>query len=201
MKRESNIIVAGVGGQGVLSLAKLIGNAAINEKRNVFMSEIHGLAQRGGVVTSEIRIGDVHSPLIEKGKADIVIALEPIEANRVLDKTSSKTYFLINTKPIVPFTVSLGFSKYPNLESVLGALRKTSKNIIAFNAIELAEQAGGIISLNMVMLGALSAISCAPVSENSLLSAMKLTFSKKAFKVNEKAFELGRNTALEFTSK
>lgn len=198
MKNEYNIVVTGVGGQGVLSLAKLIGNAAMKEDKNVFMSEIHGLAQRGGVVTSELRIGDVHSPLIEEGEADVVVALEPVEAVRISNKASSKTYFLVNTKPIIPFTVSLGFSKYPDVESILSVLNRLTKSTIAFNAVEIAEQAGSAISLNVVMLGALFAVSYLPVSEDSILSAMESTFSKEIFEVNKRAFNLGKSKALNF---
>ncbi len=201
MKSEYNIAITGVGGQGILSLAKLIGNAALKEGKNVFMSEIHGLAQRGGAVTSELRIGDVHSPLIEGGEADVIVALEPVEAIRILNKASSKTYFLVNIKPIIPFTVSLGFSKYPDMDSILNILNGFGKSTIAFDAVELAEQAGSAISLNVVMLGALSTVSCIPVSENSILSAMELTFSKETFEVNKRAFDLGKSKALKLTNK
>jgi len=201
MKNEYNIVVTGVGGQGVLSLAKLIGNAALKEGKNVFMSEVHGLAQRGGAVTSELRIGDVHSPLTEEGEADVIVALELMESLRVLNKANSKTWFLINTKPIVPFTVSLGFSVYPDVNSVLGAIKKVDNNILSFNATEIAEQAGNAISLNVVMLGALSAVSCIPVSENSMLSVVELTFLKKALEINKRAFDLGKNEALEVINK
>ena len=201
MKSEYNIAITGVGGQGILSLAKLIGNAALKEGKNVFMSEIHGLAQRGGAVTSELRIGDVHSPLIGGGEADVIVALEPVEAIRILNKASSKTYFLVNIKPIIPFTVSLGFSKYPDMDSILNILNGFGKSTIAFDAVELAEQAGSAISLNVVMLGALSVISSIPVSENSILSAMELTFSKETFEVNKRAFNLGKSKALKLTNK
>jgi len=192
MKDVFNIVISGVGGQGILKLSKIIGEAALVEGKNVVMSEVHGMAQRGGVVISEIRIGDVRSPLVEEGDADLIISLEPSEAFRVINKAGSKTWFVINTEKIVPFTVSLGISTYPDVDRLIENIKKVSENVIIFNGVELSKKAGSLISLNMVMLGAVSTLPDFPLKEETVIKALRDSFKGEILKVNELAFNFGK---------
>ncbi len=106
MKNE-NIIIAGVGGQGILFASKIIGETAVASNMNLILSEIHGMAQRGGAVISTVKIGNTHSPLIADGEADIILSFEPVEALRAANKMSKNTTVIINTNSIIPFPVSL----------------------------------------------------------------------------------------------
>lgn len=200
MKDTFNIVVSGVGGQGILKLSKIIGEATLLEGKNVVMSEVHGMAQRGGVVISEIRIGDVKSPLVEERSADLIIALEPSEAYRVIKKGIDRTWFVINTEKIVPFTVSLGISEYPDIEKIMDNIKKVSKRVIAFNGVDLSKKAGSLISLNMVMLGAASVIPDFPLDKGSVYRAMESSFKGESLKINKTAFEFGREKVEEILS-
>ena len=108
------IFFTGVGGQGTLLATRLVGQAALKEDIPVLMSEIHGMAQRGGVVESSVVLGSAASPTIANGEADIVIAFEPLEAARALPKCNPKTVVITGTAPVLPFTVSIGQSAYPD---------------------------------------------------------------------------------------
>ena len=195
MRDAFNIVISGVGGQGILKLSKIIGESALFEGKNVVMSEVHGMAQRGGVVISEMRIGDVNSPLVEEGDADLIIALEPSEAFRVINKAGSKTWFVINTEKVVPFTVSLGISSYPDVDELIENIKKVSKNVVVFNGVELSKKAGSLISLNMVMLGAVSTLPNFPLKEDTLVKVMEESFKGDALKVNKLAFNFGKEEA------
>lgn len=113
MKNIYKIQLIGVGGQGTIKASTIIGEAAMKKGLNVVMSEVHGMAQRGGTVVTEFKIGEAHSPLIEEGAADLMIAFEPTEALRALNKINQESFVIVNSSPIVPFTVSLGISEYP----------------------------------------------------------------------------------------
>lgn len=198
MKDAFNIVISGVGGQGILKLSKIIGEAGLYEGKNVVMSEVHGMAQRGGVVISEIRIGNVKSPLVESGSAGLIISLEPTEAYRVIEKAVKDTWFVISTERIVPFTVSLGISKYPDVDRILENIKRVSKKIISFNGVELSKKAGSLISLNMVMLGAVSKIPGFPLKEETIIKVLDESFRGDTLKVNKLAFNFGREEAERF---
>ena len=185
------IHLTGVGGQGTIKTSTIIGEAAIKRGLNVVMSEVHGMAQRGGVVTTDLKIGDAHSPLIENGDADLVIGFEPAETLRSLPKVSEKTFVITNSARIVPFTVGLGLSEYPPVEQIISELEAKVKHLFVINAEELANKAGNIMSLNMVLLGAATAIPHFPMGEEEIIKAMKENLPPKTIEVNLKAFELG----------
>ncbi len=185
------IHLTGVGGQGTIKTSTIIGEAAIKRGLNVVMSEVHGMAQRGGVVTTDLKIGDAHSPLIENGDADLVIGFEPAETLRSLPKVSEKTFVITNSARIVPFTVGLGLSEYPPIEQIISELKAKVKHLFVINAEELANKAGNIMSLNMVLLGAATAIPCFPIGKDEIIQSMKENLPPKTIEVNLKAFELG----------
>jgi indolepyruvate ferredoxin oxidoreductase beta subunit len=190
------IYVAGVGGQGIIRISTIIGEAAMKKGLNAVMSELHGMAERGGIVTSEVKVGNASSALIQKGNADLLLALEPVEALRSLDKVGPNTTAIVNSVPIIPFTVSLGISSYPEVSQIIAELRDKVANIFVLDALDLARKAGDLITVNVVMLGAAAAIPGFPVGKELLLASMKQTFPASTIEVNAAAFESGYETIL-----
>ena len=191
MKNIYKIQLIGVGGQGTIKASTIIGEAAMKKGLNVVMSEVHGMAQRGGTVVTEFKIGEAHSPLIEEGAADLMIAFEPTEALRALNKINQESFVIVNSSPIVPFTVSLGISEYPELTSVFEELQVRIKNLLIINAEKIAKEAGSIISENMVLLGAAVATPNFPIEKDLVIRSMKENLPFKSIKTNLKAFEMG----------
>ena len=191
MKNIYKIQLIGVGGQGTIKASTIIGEAAMKKGLNVVMSEVHGMAQRGGTVVTEFKIGDADSPLIEEGAADLLIAFEPAEALRAINKVNENTFMIVNRSPIIPFTVSLGISQYPELSSVFEELESNIKNIVIMDAQKIAKKAGNIIAENMVLLGAACATPGFPVSKELIIQSMKENLPQQSLEVNLAAFEKG----------
>jgi len=197
MKKIYKIYLIGVGGQGTIKASTIIGEAAMKQGLNVVMSEVHGMAQRGGTVVTELKIGDAHSPLIEEGSADLLIAFEPAEALKALNKINRQTFVIINSSPIIPFTVSLGISEYPEVEEIIKELKKIIKNLLVLNAREIAREAGNIISENMVLLGAGVASPEFPVDKELIIQTMKENLPLASWEINLRALENGFKKAKE----
>jgi len=192
MVKEFNILITGVGGQGVILMSELLGKAAIADGLNVRGSEILGMAVRGGSVTSIIRVGeDVYGPLIPAGKCDIVIGMEPSEALRNASYLSKSGLVILNTVPIIPFTVSLGQSKYPSLEQIVEKLNSITGKIIKLDAAEIAREAGSLLAVNIVLLGALFGTELLPLKIATIKEGIQARFPAKVAPVNIKAFDLG----------
>lgn len=189
--RECNIILAGVGGQGVLLFAEILGDAALQDGFNVRVSEIHGMAQRGGAVVSDVRIGEkALAPTILEGTADVMVALEPLEALRNIKYASGKTLVLLNTATITPGAVSQN-AVYPPLKAVLEKIRLFTKNIITIDASNIAKSLGSVAVQNIVMLGALVAVGRLPVKLETVRNSIRVAISEKFVEVDLKAFEAG----------
>jgi indolepyruvate ferredoxin oxidoreductase beta subunit len=188
-------VFVGVGGQGNLLASRLLGEAALSQGIQAVVSEIHGMAQRGGVVESSVLLGNVTSPIVSNGEADVLIGFEPLETMRTLAKCSKKTLVITNTKPLPPFTVAIGQGKYPPVDEVLDLIHTKVDNVIALNGNELAEEAGNPLSLNMVMLGALIGSGTIPVTEKAMKETISTTTKKAFLESNLKAFDLGREVA------
>lgn len=186
-----NVYIAGVGGQGVVRTSIIIGLACFKKGVNVVMSEIHGMAQRGGSVPAEMKIGDAYSPIIEKGGADLLISFEPAESLRAMGKLSKDTVAVVNTQPIIPVTVALGTSVYLDPKMYIDELKSKLKRVVVLDAESMAREAGNILSLNMVMLGASSATPGFPVEKEFLVAAMKENLPAKAIDANLRAFDMG----------
>lgn len=186
-----NVYIAGVGGQGVVRTSIIIGLACFKKGVNVVMSEIHGMAQRGGSVPAEMKIGDAYSPIIEKGGADLLISFEPAESLRAMSKLSKDTVAVVNTQPIIPVTVALGTSVYLDPKMYIDELKSKLKRVVVLDAESMAREAGNILSLNMVMLGASSATPGFPVEKEFLVAAMKENLPAKAIDANLRAFDMG----------
>jgi indolepyruvate ferredoxin oxidoreductase beta subunit len=189
------LIIVAVGGQGNLLASKVLGEAALLADIPVRMSEIHGMAQRGGVVESAVVFGDADSTIISDGEADVLLGFEPSETLRALNKCNADTVVITNTAPLPPFTVAIGKGTYPDLDLLQKLIRDKTAKLIAFDAQALAKQAGNIMSLNMVLLGSLIQTGIMPVSADKVKEAIR-TSTKKAFvDINIKAFELGFEAA------
>ena len=189
------LIIVAVGGQGNLLASKVLGEAALLADIPVRMSEIHGMAQRGGVVESAVVFGDADSTIISDAEADVLVGFEPSETLRAINKCNADTVVITNTAPLPPFTVALGKGIYPDIQALQELIRNKTARLIAFNAQALAKQAGNIMSLNMVLLGSLIQTGIMPVSADNVKEAIR-TSTKKAFvDINIKAFELGFEAA------
>jgi indolepyruvate ferredoxin oxidoreductase, beta subunit len=188
-------VFVGVGGQGNLLASNLLGQAALDMGIPVVSSEIHGMAQRGGVVESTVIIGGAKSPIVSNGEADVVVSFEPLESLRILPRCNKNTLVITNTQPLPPFTVAVGQGKYPPVDEILDKIRKKVDKVIAIRGNDLAEKAGNVLSLNMVMLGALVGSGATPVTEEAMKKTIG-TSTKKAFlEANLKAFDLGKEGA------
>jgi indolepyruvate ferredoxin oxidoreductase beta subunit len=192
MIREFNVLITGVGGQGVILMSELLGKAAVKDKLKVRGSEILGMAVRGGSVTSAIRLGeDVYGPLIPEGKCSALVGMEPSEALRNITCLSKSSLVIVNTALTVPFTVSLGQSRYPSLELILEKLSKAAERVVPLDAAKLALTAGSLLTTNIVMLGALFGTERLPIKLATIKEAVEERFPAKLTPTNIKAFDLG----------
>lgn len=187
---EYNILICGVGGQGTILAAYVLGNAALKEGYKVRLGEIHGMAQRGGSVVSHVRMGEeVYGSVIPQNKADIIVAFEPLEALRNISYLKKGGIVLMNAERINPVSVSLGECDYPPIDEILFNLSEKGK-VYHFNATEIAKNLGNTITMNIVMIGALSTLDI-PIKNETLLETITSVLAKKS-DLNLKAFEAGR---------
>ena len=186
-----DIVVVGVGGQGVILISSIIGKAALKACLSVRSAETHGMAQRGGSVINHLRIGCVFGPMVPLGGADILLALEPAEALRYAHYLSKEGVALVNVKPVFPSTVTTGQSRYPPLEDILAPLERICMDIKTVDATKLAVKAGNPQTMNVVMLGVLSKY--IPISEEILIESLSESVPAKFLEVNRRAFELGKS--------
>jgi len=192
-----NVLIVGVGGQGVLLASRVIGEAAMREGQEVVMSEVHGMAQRGGSVSAAVRFGKgALSPLVPKAGADLILGFEPVETYRALAYAKQGTVVVTDVNRIVPMTVTSGNEKYPEVGELLSAMRKSGLKVISLDATQAAEAAGARVTVNSVLIGAVSTLVEFPLKEGTLRSALMSSVPAKAKQVNERAYELGRRAAL-----
>jgi len=185
------IVFVGVGGQGNLLASRLLGEACLSAGIPAVVSEIHGMAQRGGIVESAVVMGDATSPIVSKGEADILIGFEPSETLRALNKCNKDTVVITNIHPLPPFTVAIGQGVYPDIDKSLDLIRDNVRSLIALDGDELAEKAGNPLSLNMVMLGALVGSKVVPLDEDILKETISKTTKQTFLESNLKAFDFG----------
>jgi indolepyruvate ferredoxin oxidoreductase beta subunit len=187
---ECDIVIVGVGGQGVILISDVIGRAAVRAGKPVRGAETHGMAQRGGSVINHTRIGCRFSPMVSSGGADVLLALEPAEALRFAHFLSPGGTALVNTRPVLPVTVTTGKSRYPFLEDILTPLRAACKDVKAMDATSIAKQAGTAQAMNVVMLGALAKY--VPLTEDLLAGAIREVVPSRYLDINRRAFDLGK---------
>ncbi len=186
--KVKSILFAGVGGQGILRASDIICMAMMEAGFDVKKSEVHGMAQRGGCVTSHVRYGTkVYSPLAESGSIETLVSFEKMEALRYLKFLTKDASIILNTEEIYPPAVNMGEATYPY--DAICFLKNHYPNVIAFNAAELAQKAGNIKAANVVLLGALSNLM--NVEKSVWESVIKKSFPKKLVKLNLDAFQMG----------
>ncbi|WP_111709486.1 indolepyruvate oxidoreductase subunit beta [Lutibacter citreus] len=189
---KTNIILAGVGGQGILTIATILDTAALNSNLNIKQNEVHGMSQRGGAVLSHVRISnkEIFSDLIPLGKADIIISIEPMELLRYLPYLKKKGYLVTDSNPFMNIT------NYPELEKLYSEI-KSHPNTILIDAKAIAKQLGNSKATNIVLLGAVAHL--LPLSDESLQTAIKTLFEKKGERIINKNLE-AFNKGKEITS-
>jgi indolepyruvate ferredoxin oxidoreductase beta subunit len=177
-----NIVIGGVGGQGILLASEIIAKAALAKGFKVMMAETHGMAQRGGSVVTHVRLGDIYGALVPEGDGDVVVGFEYMEVFRQLKFLKKGGKAVINTHTIKPVTLET----YPDLDYDV-----SQYDVIKVNATEIAKNLGNVIVTNMVMLGVLSQFADLPVSQEDLKDALKKSISPDYLEIDLKAFEEG----------
>lgn len=195
---NTSIIIVGVGGQGTLLASKVLSIAAQEQGLFVRTSETIGMAQRGGSVSSHVRIGaEELSPVIPTGHADLLLGFEMSEAARTVSKLTKNANAVINAEKIVPTNVALKKGVYLE-EEYLELLKKRVPNALFIEGTPLATEAGNARSLNVVMLGAATAAGLLPFTEEQMRSALAKAVKAKTLEVNVRAFDLGMQAALRW---
>jgi len=188
----TNIILSGVGGQGILLASAVISHAAMMSGYDVKTNEVHGMAQRGGSVIAQIRFGEkVLSPLIKEGDADFLLALEKVEAVRYANYLKNDGVAIVNMQKIIPVTVASGSATYPgNIDDIL---KERLPNLKTLDCISIAEEIGNVRVANVVLIGALS--KHLPFSVETWKNVISDNVPQKALEANIKAFNTGRKAS------
>jgi indolepyruvate ferredoxin oxidoreductase beta subunit len=193
--KTTRLILTAVGGQGNLLASRVLGEAALLADLPVRMSEIHGMAQRGGVVESAMVFGDARSTIISDGEADVLVGFEPAETLRALNKCNPETVVITNLTPVPPYTVAIGKGRYPDLAQLQALIRAKTQRLIAMDATALARTTGSLMAVNIVLIGALIRTAILPIELDKVKTVIR-TKTKKAFvDMNLKALELGYQAA------
>lgn len=188
MNDVKSVLIVGVGGQGTLLASRLLGNALLSRDYDVKVSEVHGMSQRGGSVVTYVRYGQsVSSPIIEQGEADLILSFEALEAARFLPYLKKDGKIIVNTQQIDPMPVVTGNAVYP--EDVIGQIKSLGVEVISADALSLAEQAGSVKAVNVVLMGMLAKQT--DIEKQVWLDTVEQTVPLKFLELNLKAFELG----------
>jgi len=189
---ETSIVLAGVGGQGTILAAEILGTAAVKDNLNVRVSEIHGMAQRGGAVTSTVRIGEeALSATVLEGQADVLLGFEPLETVRSLKFVSDKTLVIMSDERIPPPALAVRKVNFPDTEEIVRTIHLFTSRLIIVQTKRLAEEAGSILAINVILLGVLAATQQFPVKTDCILEALRDLVPAKHLEENLKAFKLG----------
>ncbi len=185
-----SIMIVGVGGQGSLLASRIIGNVLLSQGFDVKVSEVHGMSQRGGSVVTYVKYGDkVYSPVIEKGEADIIVSFELLEAARWLSYLKRGGHLITSTQTLDPMPVITGAAQYPT--DIVEKIKGLGVDIIAADALSLAEEAGNAKASNVVLMGLIA--SKMSFDDEVWKDAIKNCVPEKFLELNLKAFELGKN--------
>lgn len=184
----TSIMIVGVGGQGTLLASKVLGQALVSLDYDVKVSEVHGMSQRGGSVVTYVRYGsEVHSPIVDLGEADYMLAFEPLEAARYLPWLKNTGVIITNTRETMPMPVITGAATYP--ENIVEKLSQRT-SVISLDAMKLALEAGNPKAVNMVLMGVLASRMDLP--EETWQAALEKQVPPKFLELNRRAFALGR---------
>lgn len=190
MANVKSVMIVGVGGQGSLLASKLLGNVLLSRGFDVKVSEVHGMSQRGGSVVTYVRYGGkVYSPIVSEGEADAIVSFERLEAARWLPYLKEGGRLIVNDQRIDPMPVITGAAGYP--DGILEKLADTGANLLAIDALSLAEQAGSAKAVNVVLMGVLSTLLDIP--EEAWQASLEACVPAKFLELNRRAFALGRN--------
>ncbi|MHA1616239.1 MAG: indolepyruvate oxidoreductase subunit beta [Candidatus Njordarchaeales archaeon] len=193
---EFNIVIAGVGGQGGLTLSRIIAYAALFDEYMVRVGETLGMSQRGGAVTSFVRFGKrVFAPIIPEGGAHLMIGLEPVEALRNINFVSDESIVLLNEYPMEPLSVNIGIADYPSKDHILELLETVARKVIIHNFYEEAKKLGTTRIMNVIMLGYAIGRGLIPLSEESVVKAIKAVVPEKYADLNIRAYNHGKKLA------
>lgn len=194
MSKTTNIMIAGVGGQGSLLASRVLGALAINKGFDVKVSEVHGMSQRGGSVVTYVRYSEdkVASPVICRGEADFLLCFEQLEAARWLEYLKKDGVLVVNTQKMLPMPVITGAMEYP--EGIVEDIKAKGVNVIAFDALKLAAEAGSSKAVNIVLIGAFARF--CEFTKEEVEECIKSCVPAKFLDINLKAFELGYNNAV-----
>lgn len=185
-----SIMIVGVGGQGSLLASRIIGNVLLSQGYDVKVSEVHGMSQRGGSVVTYVKYGEkVYSPVIEKGEADIIVSFELLEAARWLSYLKKGGHLITSTQTLDPMPVITGAAQYPT--DIVEKIKGMGVDIIAADALSLAEEAGNAKASNVVLMGLIA--SKMNFDDEVWKDAVKQCVPEKFLELNLKAFELGKN--------
>ena len=187
-----NIVFSGIGGQGIVVASDIFCEAALLDGLDVAKAEVHGMAQRGGSIVAHVRIGEkVQAPLIETGKADIILGFEMLETARVLPMLKKDGIVILNIKYIPPSTSTDKSSNFDH-EKILQIIKEKSSKVYQIDAISIAKRLGNILTVNTILLGALSGIPEISVTKESLKKAIADRLKEKYVNLNLEAFNIGR---------
>lgn len=191
-QKNLDILLAGVGGQGIVFAGQILMQAALRQEYKVYGFEEHGMARRGGAVASHIRFGEnIFTPLIPIGRGNILAAFEPAEALRHIQFIGPDATIILNTKSVIPSSVSTGKHTYPKIEDIIHVFKDNSKKVISLDATSLAEEAGNPIAMNVVMLGAICRSDVFPLPKDDILEVIKKRSPSYSRDINLKAFDKG----------
>lgn len=191
-KAVTNVIIAGVGGQGSILASHLLAQTALMDGLDVKLAETFGAATRGGSVMAHVRMGDVWAPTMMEDEADVVLSMEPLEGLRVAAQyLKPGGWALISSRPWVPVDVAVGRVQYPPLETIVEGLDRLGARVVSLDATGLALEAGNARAANSVMLGGLFALGVVDLSEDSLFVAMEERWTERLVALNRRAYGLG----------
>lgn len=191
------ILLVGVGGQGALTTAQILGKAALSSKLSVSIGQLHGMAQRGGAVESTVVFGSSRTAFIGAGQADLVLGFEPLETLRALPKMSERSHVVMNRDRITPLSMTLADIGYPELESIESSIRSVTPRLTAFDATDVARRAGNKRAIGTVLLGVAARLQVLPVDEASLRETVERNCREHALAANRRAFALGTEVSVQ----
>lgn len=188
MKKSLNILFVGVGGQGTILASKILTQAALSQGCDVKMSEIHGMAQRGGSVVTQVRLGEgIHSPVIDEGEADLIVAFEQLEGFRWAHYLKEKGALIVNSQKIIPLPVLTGAAEYPG--DIVDRLRTRLCRVVEVDGLRLAAEAGNVRATNVILVGILAQFM--DFSQETWQDALKVRIPERLLELNQRAFALG----------
>lgn len=188
MGKNMNILLVGVGGQGTILASKILSSAALSQGYAVKMSEIHGMAQRGGSVVTQVRLGEqINSPVIDEGEADLIVAFEQLEAYRWAHHLKEGGVLIVNNQKIIPLPVLIGSAVYP--DNIIQHLRERVSRVVEVDGLHLAAEAGNAKATNVVLMGISARFMDFP--PEIWQDALKARIPEKLLGINQKAFALG----------